>query len=141
MCTREHMMPDGVDQLALLLSWLAPQQKHNAFPFQGDCSDGCVRECLPSLLGMGVRRMSTHRQHSIEQQHALVGPLQQQAETLWPVEKSMPPHTNICPWLMLHVMSHVLSCAKKGKCSCDEASLSKLNVLTSSEDLSFQCHA
>ena len=82
MRTGEHMMPNGVDQLALLLSRLAPQQEHNVFLLQGDCSDGCVRECLPSFLGMGVCRMSTHCQHSIEQQHALVGPLQQQAETL-----------------------------------------------------------
>lgn len=54
----------------------APQQEHKAPPARTERGDGCICECLPALLAMGRCIMCAHREHSVQQEHALVRPLQ-----------------------------------------------------------------
>ena len=66
----------GVDQRHLLLRKPAPQQEYEALPAGAQGGDGRVCEALPALLAVGGGVVCPHRQHRIEQEHSLMGPLQ-----------------------------------------------------------------
>lgn len=73
------MVPSPVDAFSLEFCRLSPQEKHHIplFAVQGTYCSVC--ELFPALLGMRVCLMGSHSKTDIQEQHALLCPLQEKA--------------------------------------------------------------
>ena len=76
---QKYFMAACIDQLLLTLRMCTPQHEHNIFLLVRNMLDDCVRQLLPTALGMAGRLAFFNRQASIEQQHAVFSPLDQTA--------------------------------------------------------------
>src|SRR5207342_1617059 len=72
-----HAMLRGVDHLALRLRVAAPQQEHQVLALAIEHFDDVVGETFPTLALVRARAAFLDRQHRVEQQHTLFGPMRQ----------------------------------------------------------------
>jgi hypothetical protein len=70
----EYVVPFPIDQTALLLGILAPQQKHDTRCFLVDHTDRVRGEFLPSFFTMTGSFVRFDCQDGIQEEHALMGP-------------------------------------------------------------------
>lgn len=70
----DHEVVLRVDDRAFLLRGLTPEQEHDVARVRVDALNDRVREVLPALFLVRVGFTLAHREHSVEQQHALLAP-------------------------------------------------------------------
>src|SRR5690554_7455916 len=70
----EHAMARLIDMRSLLLRITAPQHEHQVLALPIEDLDDARGEAFPAAIGVGAGLALGHREHRIEQQHALLGP-------------------------------------------------------------------
>ena len=77
MCGGQYQMLGVLDQGFLCLGIVAPEQEHHRFFPLVQQPDDIIGELLPALALVGVCLSGTHRQHRVQQQHAVLCPVGQ----------------------------------------------------------------
>ena len=83
----QNMVPSSVNTFCLQLCRLAPQEKHHIPLLTVYGAYGSICELLPASLGVRVCLVRPHSQAHIQEQHTLLGPLQEQTPTITEVAK------------------------------------------------------
>src|SRR6267154_6077305 len=73
----------GVDESALFLRGAPPEHEHQALAFAVERIDDDVRKLLPSLVLMAAGSPGLHGERRIEQEHALLRPMDEMAVVRW----------------------------------------------------------
>ena len=71
---RQHMVAQGVDELALGDGMAAPKEEHDARTVFVEGADGGIGEGLPAVALVAAGLVGAHGEGGVEQQHALFGP-------------------------------------------------------------------
>src|SRR5689334_3066905 len=75
----QHQMPSCVDKSRLLLGIGAPEHENDGFTFVVHLADDRIGETFPAFALMRGRLRFLHGQHTVEEKHALLGPMFKEA--------------------------------------------------------------